>query len=458
MSTSRQSSVRSAHHGRNFHRGGIRAARSSERAAGARRGRACLFIALSLSAALSGCASLNSERPAPDDEAFKAFTKTIEELRGAADLVAEGLVEKSEARFRENLALEIRGERVDPDSLLSLVDVEFVVEGDALAIENAPYFLHLPAFKLGLYRSNSALVEYAQLLEALSAPGLIDDHASSQLVEELNGSAQSAALAINPELSAEAAGNVAVFSGIAGQQMTAYLKSRQYRDLIAVIRSNQPAIEEYTRHLQQGIRVLALARQHEFNQERDNYMLVFTNVELKPEDRISAALKTVDLVKDRFALQETLIKLHAAYGNLPAAHRDLANLKAGGAGSLDGIIALMETAKALEKTYQDTVDEARKGAVSAESKRADAVASAAEIEASKQAVEVAGLKVELEQAKAALSENPGRDDLVERVEVLATGLATQEQELERMLSNAKALREAANAVQKATDSLLEKME
>jgi hypothetical protein len=276
-------------------------------------------------------------------------------------------------------------------------------------------------------------------------------------VEELNGSAQSAAMAVNPELSPEAAGNVAVFSSVAGQQMAAYLKSRQYKDLIAVIRANQESIEAFVKHLQAGIRILALARQHEFNQERDSYMTVFTNDELKSEDRIAAALKAVDLIKDRFALQEILIKLHATYGNLPAAHRDLANLKAGGGSSLDGILALMETAKALEKTYEDTVDDARKGAVSAEANRADAIATAAEIEASKQAVEVASLKVELEQARAALSANPARADLAERVDALAAGLSTQEQELERMMSNAKALREAANAVHKATDSLLGQM-
>ena len=408
---------------------------------------------------LNGCETVGPTSGDIRTKAFESFTNSVAELQQGSDKILSALVEKSEDRFRQNLALEIRDKENElPETLLSLQDIQFTSDEGTFAVENVPYFLQIPVFKLAVFESNSALVGYANLLTQLADPSLLEPNKAKQRADDLNAGVKSAAQAINPEISPEGIGSLSVISNAAGQYMASYLEKRHKQDLFNVIEANQPNIEAFASHMQAGTKIIAHARQLEFEAERDKYMGVAANTDLKPDARIKAALQIVRLVKERIRIQETLLSLYDAYGKLPAAHSDLTRFKSDGSSNLSRIISLTETAKALKASYETSVGSAQQEQIQAEADRADDIATAAEIEASRLSVDVANLSLELARSKEELAENSNNPALKKKVDQIEESLATLQAALESKITNAKALRTAATAVAAATKKLTEIIE
>lgn len=413
------------------------------------------YLWLQILALLGGCAAGGGTGDVRTD-AFSEFTTSIQELRTGTDEILAGLVKQSEARFRANLVEDIQSGDELPGTVLALADVQFTTTGSAFTIVDAPYFLRVPAFKLAQYQTISALVEYADLLETLAKREMngADDDVSS-LSATLNSNVQSAATGINSDIKPEEAGKLAVLSSVAGDLMENYLKGKHKENLVAAIDHNHATIVALTEHLQEGTRVLNLALQNEFNQERDRYSAIFEDASAGNDARIVAGLKLVDLVKQRYLQQETLLKLYESYGQLPAAHRALSKFEREDSSGISRIISLAETAKSLRATYDATVLQTRQQHIQAEIDRAEALATAAEVEASKASVAVSVTTLELEQKRVVLASTPDDEVLGAQVDELEASLATLKTDQEQKLTNAQALRAAANAVSEASRGLLE---
>jgi hypothetical protein len=264
-------------------------------------------IALLLLAA--GCAT-SGVSSAP----FEQMSASILKVRTGADASLGVLSDRARDRYIATVA-------ADPDEVEAL-KLTRPTSGDAFGWVSSkpPLFLTTARFREGVYRLNSAIIDYANALSRLANKDLIDPAAFNQLAKDLNGNVNSAVAALSLQASGR---DVAIFSTAASAGFEAYLRNQQRVTLVKALRDNQPAVQNVAELGAQAVRITAEAVRSDYDL-RSRDLAVAAAPPGTASSRQAAVRDLADL-DDRFVKELAALQvLHDTYVALPAAHQEVA--------------------------------------------------------------------------------------------------------------------------------------
>lgn len=273
---------------------------------------AAAFAALII-LSVSGCGTVQYD-------AFAEFAATARDLREGTDAALAVPAAWSRDRYIEEKAVA----STDSAAVEEIVGLVLVLDPKAFGwsmTEPLPPFMVHKRFREGFYTLNTALVEYAELLDALSTLDLGREEFELQ-AHTLNASFRDAARAVGDTSSAE---GIALFSTAAIEISRQYLDDHKRTHLKEAIAANQSPIEEASDCIRGGLRIALRELCHEYEVRAQAL-----RTDLHPHATISLAERR-RRVEKLVALNEEMIDrlsalrvLDESYGELPAANRELA--------------------------------------------------------------------------------------------------------------------------------------
>ncbi len=276
---------------------------------------AAVFAALAALAFLSmtGCSTVQYD-------AFAEFAATARDLREGTDAALAVPAAWSRDRYIDEKV----AASTDTAAVEEIVGLVLVLDPKAFGWsmkEPLPPFMVHKRFREGFYTLNTALVEYAELLEALSALDLGREEFELQ-AHTLNANLRDATRAVGDTSSAE---GIALFSTVSIEISRQYLDDHKRVHLKEAITANQQPIEEASECIRGGLRIALRELCHEYEVRAQGL-----RTDLHPRASISLAERR-RRVEKLVALNEEMIDrlsalrvLDESYGELPAANRELA--------------------------------------------------------------------------------------------------------------------------------------
>ena len=262
---------------------------------------------------ISGCSTVQYD-------AFAEFAATARDLREGTDAALAVPAAWSRDRYIDEKV----AASTDTAAAEEIVGLVLVLDPKAFGWsmkEPLPPFMVLKRFREGFYTLNTALVEYAELLDALSTLDLDREDFELQ-AHTLNTNLRDATRAVGDTSSAE---GIALFSTAAIEISRQYLDDHKRAHLKEAITANQQPIEEASDCIRGGLRIALQELCHEY-EERAQAL----RTDLHPYASISRAERR-RRVEKLVALNEEMIDrlsalrvLDESYGKLPAANRELA--------------------------------------------------------------------------------------------------------------------------------------
>jgi hypothetical protein len=356
--------------------------------------RHCLLLPLAL---LSACAGDVPSEP------FQAFSKSLIQLHQGTDQALANIDEMSEDRFLRDA---LKGTAAGDVTKLEQLRIK-ISPTDALSWKTEPLFLKIEQFRDGANQTTGALVSYADLLKALSAPELLSKETFDNLAADLNENANNAITKISgapPD-----AGQLALFSTLAAETARRYLENKRRSDLIAVLTENQTTVENFARHMQSGVKIAAKIAANEYDEkfQQISKTMIVGRSPAGEAVRKTALLQLIELDRKYISDLKTFNGLHQAYGQIPGAHRELARKLTDEKLSLTSIIALLETGQRLERNFDQAVAVNKSKAAQAVADQASAQARILEAEADAAQLRATAAEVEAIRAKAQADADPG---------------------------------------------------
>ena len=400
-----------------------------------------IFLFTSTSCATSGTSV------APTNS-FDAFVSALEEVKTGTQQALSQLQPLAEARFRTEVLAELGDESDQTKPLVTTLQLQFS-EQNPLLIEEVPYFLTIPKFKLAIDQATNVMISYAKLLRQLADPDLVSADSFDQLKTDLNGNARSAAKAMNPDLSASAEGDVSVVSDLAASAIGNYLDSKRNEDLLLAINNNQPAIDAYSEQMQIAVDIIGAAALLEYDR---SYNDVLGGL-FSPTTRQASLESILTLNKNQITTTEKLLSLRDAYGKIAAAHRGLSVGGDSSGGGLGTIVSLIETGKALQTSYEQAVTDNQTARVQAEADKASALADALEAEARLAVLKASNAKLAATQAAIEAQNDPDNSKKANTAIKLTSEAEALDATAKTMLQNAVTLRTAAVEVQMSVSAV-----
>jgi hypothetical protein len=256
----------------------------------------------------SGCASV-------DPKPFATFSESLQELRKGSDAALGLNDEQNRTRFLD-VAVRKTAPGGDPELVGNLMmdrDPPF-----GWTMNEPPLFLESRRFRAAVRMINEALVSYAGLLADLAAPELVDPAQFDQMAKDLNGNLKSAGKRLGQEGHDR---ELALFSLAASKAAHAAIENKRQGHLKDVLKETQPGINSVAEALQAAMRTAAQNLEQNYLQgfEATAELIPGANV-AKRRASLDQLLRGNELYSDRL---EALATLDHAYGNLPAAHREL---------------------------------------------------------------------------------------------------------------------------------------
>jgi hypothetical protein len=237
---------------------------------------------------------------------FEQLAASMQQVRTGADAALGSVYDRMRDRYIAEAAAG------DAEKVQGLLLTRPPDDPFGWATPNPPLFLTTAQFRDGVYRFNSALIQYATLLNQLAAKDLVDPKTFSQLATDLNGNVKSAAAALGVSAPGR---EIAIFSTLATAAFEAYLRHQQRSALLKALRENQPTIQSTAELGAQATRLTAAALRNEYDER---------SVALARTASAAAIRELADL-DDRFIKEIAALRvLHDTYVALPSAHRDLA--------------------------------------------------------------------------------------------------------------------------------------
>jgi hypothetical protein len=287
---------------------------------------------------VAGCASIS---PAP----FTALTASIQQLRGGADASLSLVHEWARDRYITEAAAS------DAPKVDALILKQ--PEGDLFgwASSAPPLFFKVARFRDGVYRLNSTLIGYADLLGQLASPELVSSEKFEQLAKDLNGNLKNAVQAL--DVPSPSNKEIAIFSTLGTAAFQAYLKNKQRSSLLKALHNNQPAIQEAAELGVSAVRITAIALRNEYIQRSGKLAALIPNPNLSASVKQKAIRDLVELDVNFIKEISVLRTLYQSYMALPAAHQELAKGVADPKRGLPMVIELLENGLELNRLYEE---------------------------------------------------------------------------------------------------------
>lgn len=276
---------------------------------------------------VNGCAAKIKAEP------FKAYADATRKLQGSADDSLKLAYEASASGFSRRV-------QTSKDAILGLM---------LMPDENDPFGWKVPAnkealplkvaaFRAGVNRLNSSLIQYADLLLQLASDELISSKQFEQMAGELNGNMKNAFSSFGKSPGDSKA---ALFSAAAMTAARQYIESKRRSHLAEALRSNQKEIESAAGLGKEAARITAAVMRQEYNDE---------SAELARKTAVEPLLK----LDERYIAQlQVLRSLHDAYDQLPVAHQQLSDSLESETSQLGQIQALYDNAMRIQHLCDD---------------------------------------------------------------------------------------------------------
>jgi len=298
-----------------------------------------ISVLIIVSSLLAGCATV----PDVPNESLAQFSKSVATFEQDADAAFSGITVASEARFKANLL-----EELAEDDTYSLDKLDIETNFKTLSVTKVPYFLKLQKLKAEVSQLNTALVDYAKLLEKLADPNAISAETFDTLATNLNRNVLEVAPSIRSDTAKEDTG---LFSLTAMAITKTYLQSKQSQGLVAAIKKNQPTIQRFSTHLQKAVLIIARAVNTEYLHDTRHLKLKVA----KTKDRTKTVDELIARNKKHFTDLQTLKRLHTNYGRLPLIHAEVGDHILLGNSGLPKTVRMLETTAKLKADYQKTL-------------------------------------------------------------------------------------------------------
>jgi hypothetical protein len=296
----------------------------------------------------SGCSTVN---PQP----FGEFSLSVQELRKGADAALQYNDEENREYFLETTAKKIGDNETAAEAINGLA-----ISGEEFtwSMSPTPLFMASIRFRKGVYRLNTVLIDYSELLEGISASNLVDGKEFDKLAGDLNSNLKSAAEAMKFDLSEEAGKGIAIFSVAASTAARLAVESKRKHRLIEALKENQENIRILSEKLQEAILIAAenLWSIYEDNKRelRKQLIAISGGSEAQRKKMVEEFMVWNEDFVQRLGILETL---HDAYGGLPDAHRELAEALEKPGISLESINELSQQGKHLYELYKEMAEQ-----------------------------------------------------------------------------------------------------
>jgi hypothetical protein len=217
-----------------------------------------------------------------------------------------------------------------------------------------PLFMSSIRFRKGVYRLNTVLINYSELLKGISASELVDTKEFDKLAGDLDANLKSAAKSMKMDLSEEAGKGIAIFSVAASTAARLAVESKRKNKLIEALRENQEHIRILSEKLQEAVLIAV-----------ENLWSIYGDNKRELRERLIAVsggseAQRKKMVEEFMAWNEDFVQrlgvletIHDAYTGLPNAHRELAEALEKPGISLQSINELSEQGKHLYELYKE---------------------------------------------------------------------------------------------------------
>lgn len=293
---------------------------------------------------LSGCSS--TINPAP----FNEFQTSSESLRDGADAVMNVVIPQTLARHKVRAQTDDLAEIPEMHRLTLKKDMD-------LTFDKVPNYLIHDQFKVGLWEMNNAMVGYTTMLQGLVNKQVLTKGQFEALVNEFNGSAFSAYVALKDDASSTAAENTGLLAAGATGLFETYIKHQKEKDLIAALEINQPIVDDFSTKMVEGLSIIEVALEKEYADSS-----LHLQEQLINEDRVNRARiveSWITLNRDYFGHIQSLKALNKAAIAFPNAHKELVSAVKTPGKPLANAIAMVSYAKQL-KSIADGAQRANK--------------------------------------------------------------------------------------------------
>jgi hypothetical protein len=264
---------------------------------------------------MTGCASV-------DPKPFSDFAAGLRTLRDGADAQAGVNVEANRKRLIE----QVEAGNISPADLQLGFPTDFGTDYSFSASGEEPLFIKLARLEQGLKALNDAMVSYADLLVTMAGNETVNPADFDTMTDDLNTDIGSAAAALQLKLPAE---QQALISTAATKIFEEYIESKRRRSLTAAINEVQPQVRRFAQAGQTAIRAIAAGIKTTYTAD------LFMPLALANPVDVEAILQLNESTQSTLA---TLEALWRSYGQLPAAH---ANLAAAASSRKHGLEALL---------------------------------------------------------------------------------------------------------------------
>jgi hypothetical protein len=344
--------------------------------------------------------------------------------------------------------LEEGGGEGEEESLLESMQIA-TDPSTPFTVKAAPLFLKMEQFKMGVTQVTGSLVTYSQLLLQLADPELLSQETFDDLATDLNANAFKAMSTMNTNPSGQTQSDVALFSQLAVAATQAYLQSKRKDDLIDALEKNQTAVANFAEEMQRAVVIIAQATVNEYTAD---YLVLARKVVVK-SSRERAVEELISLDRNHIRQIRMLQALHQAYGQIPAAHAELAKAVAEPKRELSTIINVMETSKRLQAGYDQALAANKAESAQAKADRASAQADALEAEAEAAALRSATAGLAAVRARIEADADPNNEDKERAAKELEEAAKELKEEAEKKKAGARELRAAADIVQQRADEI-----
>jgi hypothetical protein len=307
--------------------------------------RPTLIILILLGTAFSACATGNVS-----STAFEQMSASMLQVRTGADASLGALYDRTRDRYIATAAADV--EKVEA------LKLSRSATGETFGWKSSkpPLFLTTARFREGVYRLNSAVIQYSNALSRLANKDLIDPATFNQLAKDLNGNLNSAVTALDVQTGGK---EIAIFSTAASAAFEAYLRNQQRSALVKALRENQTAVQHVGELGAQAVRITAEALRSEYD-IRSTELAAAAAPPRTPASREAAVRDLADL-DDRFVKElSTLQVLHDTYVALPAAHQELATSLEGSQFGLASVQELFHNGQDLFRRYEELAGKSKK--------------------------------------------------------------------------------------------------
>jgi hypothetical protein len=312
----------------------------------ARRSTDCAAIAARLAiASLLVLAPGMACAPALDPDAFKKFEAAATELYDGADRALTRQSRWAQQRFEKSI------QQSDIDTLTNrtvqmlLLDA---VDDDPFGAQypGPPFFVVTRSFHSAVNALNTALVDYATLLETLAGAGVVTREELDRRVTDINNGARAAGARLSPP---PPPASVVIVSVAASRLLEQFIESHK-RDLLArAVRENAGVVREACALLDSAMTLAATQVRSEYDERSFTLAGQITHTRTGSGHRRDLVKSLINLNDLYTAHLETLRTLHDVYARLPAAHAELGLF--GSATSVEEIHRLYEDARRLSTGY-----------------------------------------------------------------------------------------------------------